>query len=49
MEGTRTCVRCYSNNGCWREAIVRLIRADQLCRLHAVHNRQRIINLRRFG
>lgn len=49
MKGIRACMRCYSNNGCWREVIVRLIRADQLCRLHATHNRQRIIRLRRVG
>jgi hypothetical protein len=49
MKGIRACMRCYSNNWCWREVIVRLIRADQLCRLHATHNRQRIIHLRRVG
>ena len=46
MKGTRTGVRSKCNYGCWREVVVHLIRADQLGRLHATHERHGNIHLR---
>ena len=43
-------MRTQGDYGCWREVILRLVRANQPCRLHTAHNRHRTIhNLNKHG